>query len=129
MKIGELAKAAVTTAKTLRFYEEQGLLPVPDRTPMGYRDYPPEMLARLAFIHRGQAASLTLAQIKQVLDIRDDGHAPCEHVQELLDQRLSEIGRQLRDLASLRDTLIELREQAAATESDNCGPDEVCIYL
>ncbi|MCT1614878.1 MerR family transcriptional regulator, partial [Corynebacterium sanguinis] len=73
MRIGELAERAGTTAKTLRFYEEQGLLPPTERTPSGYRDYAPETVARIDFVHRGQAAGLTLAQIRQILDIRDGG--------------------------------------------------------
>ena len=88
MRIGELAQAAGTTAKTLRFYEDQGLLLPAARTGSGYRDYGPETLARLDFIHRGQAAGLTLAQIRQILQIRDTGTAPCEHVRELLGMRL-----------------------------------------
>ena len=91
MRIGELAERAGTTAKTLRFYEEQGLLPPAERTPSGYRDYAPETAARIDFVHRGQAAGLTLAQIRQILDIRDGGAAPCEHVRDLLDARLAEI--------------------------------------
>ena len=70
MRIGELAEAAGTTTKTLRFYEDQGLLPPAERTPGGYRDYTTESLTRIDFIHRGQAAGLSLAQIRQVLDIR-----------------------------------------------------------
>jgi DNA-binding transcriptional MerR regulator len=67
MRIGELAEASGTTTKALRFYEEAGLLPSPDRTGAGYRDYPPEIINRLAFIHRSQSAGLTLAQIREIL--------------------------------------------------------------
>ena len=48
MRIGELAEAAGTTTKTLRFYEDQGLLPPAERTPGGYRDYTTESLTRRA---------------------------------------------------------------------------------
>ena len=91
MRIGELADAAGTTAKTLRFYEDQGLLPPAGRTPSGYRNYTAETIARIDFIHRGQAAGLTLAQIQQILHIRDHGQAPCSHVRDLLDARLTDI--------------------------------------
>ena len=50
MRIGELAVASGTTTKTLRFYEEAGLLPAPERTANGYRDYTPAALARLDFV-------------------------------------------------------------------------------
>lgn len=129
MRIGELAARAGTSAKTLRFYEEQGLLPAPERTPVGYRDYTPGVLYRLDFIRRGQAAGLTLSQIKQVLEIRDGGQAPCEHVGVLLDQRLVDIEAQLQSLAALRGTLVELREAAASARPEACGPDQICRYL
>ena len=54
VRIGELAEAAGTTTKTLRFYEDQGLLPPAERTAAGYRDYTPDALARVDFIHRGR---------------------------------------------------------------------------
>ena len=129
MRIGELAERAGTTSKTLRFYEEQGLLPPADRTPSGYRDYAPDAVARIDFVHRGQAAGLTLAQIRQILDIRDSGHAPCEHVRDLLDARLAEIEQQIAQLAALRDTITELRRDAAHPEPATCSPDQVCRYL
>lgn len=129
MRIGELAAAAGTSTKTLRFYEAQGLLPAPDRTSAGYRDYSPEALTRLDFIHRGQAAGLTLAQIQQVLEIRDGGHAPCAHVRDLLDQRLVDMEHQLRSLAALRETVTELREAAVPIHPESCCPDQVCRYV
>ena len=129
MRIGELADAAGTTTKTLRFYEEQGLLPEAPRTPAGYRDYSPDALARIDFIHRGQAAGLTLAEIRQVLDIRDRGHAPCEHVRELLDRRLADLDAQLRQLRSLRETIAQLRDEARVADPETCSPDQVCRYL
>jgi len=129
MRIGELAEAAGTTTKTLRFYEDQGLLPPAERTTAGYRDYSTEALTRVGFIHRGQAAGLTLAQIRQILDIRDNGQAPCGHVRDLLDSRISDIDQQLRQLHDLRDTLAELRTHAEHVEPDTCSPDQVCRYL
>ena len=129
MRIGELAEAAGTTAKTLRFHEDQGLLPPAERTPSGYRDYAPDAVARIDFVHRGQAAGLTLAQIRQILAIRDGGRAPCEHVRDLLDARLAEIEQQIAQLAALRDTITELRRDAAHPEPATCSPDQVCRYL
>ena len=129
MRIGEVARASGTTSKTLRYYEEVGLLPAADRTPAGYRDYGAEVLDRLDFIRRGQAAGLTLAQIGQVLDIRDREQAPCRHVTDLLDTRLDVIDRQLAELAQLRTTIADLREDAAAGDPAMCSPEDVCRYL
>ena len=129
MRIGEVAQASGTTTKTLRYYEEVGLLPAADRTPAGYRDYGPDVLDRLDFIRRGQAAGLTLAQIGQVLGIRDRGQAPCQHVTDLLDTRLEVIDRQLAELEQLRTTIGYLREDAAAGNPATCSPEDVCRYL
>lgn len=129
MLIGELAQAVGATAKTLRFYEEQGLLSPAERTPAGYRDYTTDAIARVDFIHRGQAAGLALAQIKQILNIRDRGQAPCDHVRDLLDTRLTDLDQQIRSLTELRATIAELRDQATHPDPDSCDPEEVCKYL
>lgn len=129
MRIGQLAEAVGTTTKTLRFYEEQGLLPPAQRTPSGYRDYGPEAVAQVNFIHRGQAAGLTLAQIRQIIDVRERGQAPCEHVRDLLEGRLADIDDQLQQLTALRATIVELRQQAMQVEPECCPPDRICRYL
>ena len=129
MRIGELAATSGTTTKTLRFYERAGLLAPPERTPGGYRDYGPETLHRLQFIRRGRAAGLTLAQIRDVLDLRDTGTAPCEHVQHLLTDRLTDLEQQLADLQALRNTVAGLRDAAATVEPASCRPAAVCRYL
>lgn len=129
MRIGELAAAASTTPKTLRFYEEKGLIAPASRTPAGYRDYAADALARVDFIHRGQAAGLTLAQIRQIVEIRDRGEAPCEHVRDLLDGRLRDLDAQIGQLLDLRETIAELRDQAEHPEPDTCRADRVCRYL
>ncbi len=129
MRIGELAAAANTTTKTLRFYEDTGLLPAPARTPGGYRDYARDSLSRLDFIRRAQSAGLTLAHIRQVLRIRDDGHPPCEHVRDLLEQRLTGFDAQINDLIALRQSIGELHAAAATTDPDTCPPGEICRYV
>ena len=129
MRIGELAEATGTTTKTLRFYEDSGLLPPPERTVNGYRDYDQEAIARLDFIRRGRAAGLTLAQIREVLDIRDTGTAPCHHVKELLDIHLTALDQQIADLQALRTNVAHLRDDAAQANPSECQSKDVCRYL
>jgi MerR family Zn(II)-responsive transcriptional regulator of zntA len=129
MRIGELAAAAGTTTKTLQFYEECGLLPQTERAANGYRDFGPEALSRLDFIRRGRTAGLTLAEIREVIDIRDAGTAPCHHVYQLITARLTEIDRQIADLDALRAALIQRRDQAGAADPSTCPPDTVCHYV
>lgn len=129
MRIGEVAESAGTTTKALRFYEDRGLIPHAERTPAGYRNYGVDALARIDFIHRGQAVGLTLAQILQILQIRDRGQAPCEHVRGLLTERTAEIDEQIARLQELRQSLALLRDAADRAEPDACRTDQVCEYL
>lgn len=129
MRIGEVAHAARTTTKTLRFYEDQGLLPAPGRTPSGYRTYGQAVLGRLDFIRRSRAAGLSLAQIREVLHIRDGGEAPCERVTDLLAARLDALDQQIADLKALHETIAALRDRATTTDLATCTPDQVCRYV
>ena len=112
MRIGEAAGRAGVTAKTIRFWEDQHLLPPPARTAAGYRDYDPRIVERLAFIRHAQAAGLTLEHIRQVLGIRDGGQQPCVHVTGLIAQRLGEVEARLAELTRTRDQLVVLRRGA-----------------
>ena len=129
MRIGELAAAAGTTTKTLRFYEDTGLLPQTERAANGYRDYGPEALSRLDFIRRGRIAGLTLAQIREVIDIRDAGEAPCHHVYEVFAARVLDIERQIADLDALRADLSQRRDQAGEADPSACPAETVCRYV
>lgn len=129
MQIGELAKLAHTSAKTIRFYEDSGLLPPPARTASGYRDYGPEIVDRLRFIRRGQAAGLTLEKVRQILAIHDRGEVPCGHVRKVLNARLDQVRAQIAELIALEghlQTLLDQASQAAPTEHDH---STVCWIL
>ena len=129
MRIGEVAAATGTTTKTLRFYEQAGLLQAAERTSVGYRRYAPDVVERLHFIRRSQAAGLTLAQIRTILEIRDAGRAPCAHVEKLLADRLEEIDRQITELRELRATVATLHGAATDPDPDSCTPETICRYL
>lgn len=96
--IGIVAKHAGVPIKTIRYYEEAGLLPKPPRTASRYRLYAPETVDRLQFIKKAQNLGLRLADIKEILDLADRGRCPCGHVQRLLRLRLRELKRKIADL-------------------------------
>ena len=120
MRIGEIAGRAGVPVKTIRFWEEQRLLPPPGRTPAGYRDYDQAVLDRLAFIRHAQAAGLTLAAIRQMLEIRDGGQPPCVHVTDLIARRLAEVDVRLAELTRTRDQLVVLAARAAEQDPADC---------
>lgn len=129
MRIGEAAAATGMTTKTLRFYEDRGLLPSPHRAANGYRDYGDETVSRLDFIHRGRVAGLTLAQIRGILQVRDAGDAPCVHVRDVLARQLTDLDRQIAELVALRATVAEYHDAVAAADPVECDPERICSYL
>jgi DNA-binding transcriptional MerR regulator len=126
--IGELATATGVSTKTLRFYETDGLLPEPDRTPAGYRDYPDTAIDRVVFIRQAQAAGLTLAQIRQILTIRDGGQPPCGHVADLVEQRIEQLGQRLAELEHTRTELLALQTRLDTLDPADCRED-ICIAI
>lgn len=120
MLIGELAGETGVPRKTLRFYEGEGLLHEPGRLPNGYRDYDRTAIDRVTFIKQAQSAGLTLAQIGEILSIRDRGETPCTHVAELIDRRRREVDRRIAELLATRDTLAELAERSGQLDPDDC---------
>jgi DNA-binding transcriptional MerR regulator len=129
MLIGQLAREVGVATSAIRFYEETGLLPEPERTPSGYRSYDPSVVDRLVFIRAGQAVGLTLTELKEVLGIRDRGQAPCSHVAQLIDRRVDEIDQRIRDLRHLRKDLTRLAEAASSFDPTECPPESVCRIL
>jgi DNA-binding transcriptional MerR regulator len=129
MLIGEVAEVTGVSTKTLRFYEDEGLLHEPDRTAGGYRDYRPDVIDRVVFIRQAQAAGLTLNQIAEVLTIRDGGRAPCGHVARLVDDRLADVEARLAELGHTRRQLRELRSRLDELDTADCPPDDICVAV
>jgi DNA-binding transcriptional MerR regulator len=129
MQIGELAKLTNTSTKTIRFYEDSGLLPPPARSASGYRDYGPEIVDRLSFIHRGQAAGLTLQKVRQILAIHDRGEAPCGHVRQVLNTRLDQVRTQIAELVALERHLQTLLDRASGGVPTEHDRSTVCWIL
>ena len=129
MRIGDLACMAGLTVKTLRFYETAGVLPEAARTPSGYRDYDHSALARLRFVKAAQAAGLTLAEIRQVITVRDRDGPPCRHVTRLLDEHANDLDRRITELTALRDDITALRDRANTLDPAACDPAGVCHVI
>jgi len=114
--IGVIARQASVPIKTIRFYEDVGLLPKAPRTASGYRLYPPEVVTRLEFIKKAQGLGLRLEDIREILDLADRGRCPCGHVQSLLKKRLTALRQKIADLR-----VIERRVVAAIRQG--CPPN------
>ena len=96
--IGQLARAAEIPATTVRYYERIGLLVPDDRSEGNYRLYSQASLQRLRFIRAAQSIGFSLGNVNALLGSRG-GQAPsCGEVQALIEERLAEIKRRLKDL-------------------------------
>ncbi|MGH6690001.1 MAG: heavy metal-responsive transcriptional regulator [Gammaproteobacteria bacterium] len=102
LKIGELARRAGVTPKAIRFYERKGILPAAKRAANRYRVYGDDAAEILRFIKQGSGLGLTLAEIKDILVIRQGGRPPCTHVHQLLRDKAAELDRKLKDLVDVR---------------------------
>lgn len=121
MRIGELAAQSGVPAKTIRFWEEAGVVPLPLRTSAGYRDYQPTVVDRLTFVRHAQSAGFSLDQIRRVLGIGDSGERPCQHVTQLINERLAEVEARIADLKATRSHLRVLARRAADQDPAQCS--------
>ena len=129
MRIGDLARRTGLAASAVRYYEQLGLLPAPQRTASGYRSYADDSVDRITFIRSAQAVGLTLAEVGQVLGVRDAGEAPCLVVTELVDRRHAEVRARIAELQALERELTHLRARAARLEPRDCDPSGICHVI
>jgi DNA-binding transcriptional MerR regulator len=117
LMVSDVAGRVGLTPATVRYYERLGLLPAPERTPSGYRQYDEDVADRLRFIKGAQRFGLRLDEIRELLDIQDRGQCPCGHTQELLRTRVAEVDEEMRRLRRLRTDLLTMIERAECDES------------
>lgn len=129
MRIGEVARAAGVSAKTLRFYESIGLLTDPSRTSSGYRDYPLDAVERVRFIRDAQHAGLTLAEVASVLELKDAGSRSCEHTLALVQRHLADIDHKIAALHETRARLADLAQRASALDPVECTDPHRCQVI
>jgi DNA-binding transcriptional MerR regulator len=117
MGVGELCEATGLSARTVRYYEELGLLPDVRRRAAGRRVYGESELSRLRFIGRLKALGLSLAEIRDlnaVYAIGGSTRAMLDRLDEVLAARLRELDGRIAELSSLRDEIGKYRDHIAA---------------
>jgi MerR family copper efflux transcriptional regulator len=121
MTIGELASAAGVHVETIRYYEREGILPEPPRTPAGYRQYGETDRWRLAFIQRGKGLGFSLKDIAELLGAGED--RTVDEVRRIAAARLEHLEAELDALTRTREQLARLVDTCAT------GADVDCLEL
>ncbi len=121
LTIGKVAKRTGLSASAIRYYERHGLLR-PSRLLNGYRVYDEDAIKALRFLRHAQTLSITLKEIKQLLELARDGQRPCKGVRELARWHLSDIDTKIHQLRSLRKELRNLLSRRVAARSDELCP-------
>lgn len=107
MKIQEFSRLSGLSAKTIRYYESIGILPSPQRTSNGYRDYSEKDLERAQFVAGIRSLDLSLDEIAEILAMRDRREAPCRALLDRIEQKADQIDERIR---ALRQMEIDLRQ-------------------
>jgi DNA-binding transcriptional MerR regulator len=126
LRVAELAAAVGIPPDTVRYYERTGLLPPPQRTAAGYRSYDRSAVERLQFIQGGQRLGLRLADIRDLLAVRDTGTCPCEPAEELLRRRLAEVDAEIARLVALRTEMVAMADALPASDCPPPTPGTWC---
>lgn len=103
--ISQLARAADIPTTTVRYYERIGLVEPEDRSQGNYRLYSDESLKKLKFIRAAQATGFTLDDVRVLLDRSQGQKLSCYDVQQLIEQRLADVKKRLKDLRHVRGVL------------------------
>jgi MerR family transcriptional regulator, copper efflux regulator len=125
LQIGQVAELSNVPIKTIRYYEEIGLLKSLGRTEGKFRLFPPDIIKRLTSIKRLQKLGLSLQEIAEILQVYDRGNIPCDDIKQKLELQLIEIDRRIRELETLRAEIADLLSDwtPAASRSDAICPN------
>lgn len=119
MNIGDVAKRAGLPPKTIRYYEEIGLI-TPMRDTNGYRRFRESDLHKLAFLGRARALGFTIEDCRTLLALYDDKTRASADVKDLAQAHLNKIEDKISQLQSMRDTLSELVQSCAGDNRPDC---------
>jgi DNA-binding transcriptional MerR regulator len=127
--IGALARQAGFKTTTIRYYETIGLLPQTQRGENRYRLYSKETVELLQFIAKAKRLGFTLSEIKEIVEIRQTGHAPCVHVKVLLESKIADVDQKIAGLLTLRKRLGRLSADWKRQAKQKGSMATVCHHI
>ena len=129
LTITALARETGVSSKSLRYWEELGLLPKASRSRAGYRLFPPEAVAYVGFVKRSKAMGLTLKQMQKVLRLARDGRSPCTTVETWIDQRIAELETAIQSLTQQLSALKCIQRRSSLDAPADYPPQSCCSLL
>lgn len=120
MNIGEVAGRAGVPPKTIRYYEEIGLVAPAARADNGYRAYGESDVHVLRFVQRARSLGFSVRECRQLLDLYRDPDRASAEVKALTEQRIAAIDRKMGELAAMRATLVRLTEACHGDDRPEC---------
>lgn len=119
MNIGIASEKAGLPAKTIRYYEDIGLIS-PDRRDNGYRDYSLEDVHRLRFLQRSRSLGFSVEECRQLLSLYGDRERESMEVKAIATAKLGEIERKIAELKELSDMLRHLVKNCHGDHRPEC---------
>ena len=124
LKIGHVAERGGVNRQTIRYYEREGLLPKPPRLASGYRMFPDAAVRRVRFIKRAQELGFSLAEIRDLLSLRDETGAGAREMRERAEAKIADIEQKISALRAMKYALSKMTEKCPG-----CGPLSECPIL
>ena len=125
LTIGGLAKKTGTKVQTIRYYEQIGLLPEPDRTEGGQRRYSNEQLDKLSFIRHSRQLGFSLEAIRELLDLSDHPNQSCDMADAIARRQLKQVEQRIARLQALRTELKRMVKECSGGRTADCRVLEV----
>lgn len=119
MNIGDAQAASGLPIKTIRYYEEIGLI-APKRSQNGYRDFTDEDVHKLVFIAHARSLGFSIEHCRELLGLYDDQSRASSDVKAIAKTHLAEIERKLNELSAMRHTLSHLIQNCQGDHRPDC---------
>ena len=116
LQIGEVAKRVGVSIDTIRFYEREGLIPEPNRSPGGYRRYPESIVKQLFFIQHAKTLGFSLKEIIELMALKNTPKATCQSIKETAQAKVNEIHKKIEGLEKIKKTLMPLIDQRRSAD-------------
>jgi len=130
LTIGKLAKLTGLSRKSIRYYEQEKLIPTAERSMNDYRLYTPKVIERLLFIKKARDIGFSLSEIRTILELSQTGRPCCDKVFSWTEEKLAKIDEQILLLQKLKKKINSYRRKWKKGSKDSLLPEsEICKLI